>query len=182
MEKSTATRGLPLQLVAHGGAHHVHHHARGGVEVVVVVRLQCRLYLLAADIERRLVGFFRQADQHLVICRVTEDLDARVLHARRVNRLANRVNVRAVRKLHFHLRAPAKVHAQRHRTADMRLVPAHLDDAGHTENHGKGQEVPLPSQPVHIYAAKEFHCFSSLLIFEPVACRHSPSGFSPSVP
>ena len=64
-------------------------------------------------------------------------------------------------KLHLHLGAAAEVDAQRHRAADVRPVPAHLDDAGHAENHGKGKEIPLPSQPVHIYAAKKFHCFSS---------------------
>ena len=109
-------RGLPLQLVAHRGAHHIHLHAARGVEVVVVVRLQRRLHLLAAGVERRLVGLFRQADQHLVVGRGAKGHNRRVLHARRVNCLANRRDVWGMRELHIHLRAAAKIHAQRHRT------------------------------------------------------------------
>jgi hypothetical protein len=41
-------------------------------------------------------------------------------------------------------------------------VNAHRDKAGHTEDHGKGEEVPLQPQPIDIYAAKQFHWFSPL--------------------
>jgi hypothetical protein len=48
-------RGLLLQLLAHRGTHHVHLHPVG-VEGIVVVRLKRIDDLLAAGIERGLVG------------------------------------------------------------------------------------------------------------------------------
>ncbi len=145
--------------MAHRGADDVHFHPCVGVEVIVVVGLQRRFDLLAARVEGGLVGLFGQADEHFAIRRIAEGLNARIFHARRVNGAANGVDVGSLGKLHFHLRAAAKIHAQRNRAADVRHVPAHLHDAGHAEDHGKGEEVPFPSQPVHIYAAKKFHCF-----------------------
>ena len=84
--------------VAHRGPDHVDLHPGIGVEVVVVVRLKRRLNLLAAGIERSLVGFFGQADEHLVIRRRAEVLRAGVLQARGVNGLANRIDDRAAAK------------------------------------------------------------------------------------
>ena len=115
--------------------------------------------LLAARIERGLVVLPWQADDNLVQAGHVKVLNTRVLDAGRFHGLANGVDVGAVGKLHLHLGTAAKVHTQWHRRADMRPVPAHLCDAGNTKNHGKGEEVPLIPQPVHIYAAKEFHCF-----------------------
>ena len=56
--------GLLLKLLAHRGAHHLHiAHGEG----IVVVRLQRIDDLLAARVERGLVGLLGQADQHLVV-------------------------------------------------------------------------------------------------------------------
>ena len=118
-------RRLLLELVAHRGPHHVDFHSGVGVEV------DCCSGLCSADsiswrpcVERSFVGLFRQADQHLVIVprrRRSEWL--------RPSRLLRRwhggwLDVGRLRKLHIHLRAASKIHAQRHRAADVRPVPS----------------------------------------------------------
>ena len=91
--------------------------------------------LLAAGIERALIGLLRQADKDLVIFGLAVTLDARILDARRRGGLANLVGIRRFLELHLHLRAAAKVHAQRHGAADLRPMHAHGDDTGHAEDH-----------------------------------------------
>ena len=156
-------QGFGLKLMAHGGADHVHiKHFEG----IVVMGLQRIDDLLAAQIERALIVLLRQADEHLVASGLIDlrlnALNSRVLDAGGRNGLANPVDIRRLLELDMHLRAALEVHSKRQRAADLRPVNAHRDQAGHTEDHGKGKEVPLQLQPIDIYAAKQFHWFSPL--------------------
>jgi hypothetical protein len=46
-------------------------------------------------------------------------------------------------------------------------MQTHGDNAGHAEDQREGEEVPLLSKPIHIYAVKQFHWFSAFLGLEP---------------
>ena len=186
MRVKRGQRGLFLELMAHRGAYHVHFHSGVGIEVIVVV---------GCSADRSPGGPVSSAASLVCSGRLisTSWFAAspkfwmrRVLDARRVDGMADRVDVGRVRKLHvapaFRLENPRPAE----RTADVRPVLAHLHNAGNAKNQRKGKEVPLPSQPVHIWVVKEFHCFlfpslasSQLQLSRVPALRHSRKSASP---
>ncbi len=126
----------------------------------MVVRRKRILHLGTALVMRRVLrGRLRQVDDLVVLrgparrARGRGDaLHALVTNARRVQRRADMLFVRRRVEVHRHLRSAAEVNSQRN------VVPErHAQNAGDRKQERKGQEVPLPSQPVDLYLAKQFH-------------------------
>ena len=104
-------------------------------------------------------------------------LDVAGMHG--VDCLPDGADVRLLLELNLHLGAAAEVHPQGNWLPDGLPVPGHRKDAGHAENERKGQEVPLLSQPIDVYAPKKFHFFScgpalSLLVPGPLVLSPCP--------
>ncbi len=105
-------------------------------------------------------------------------LDAGIVDAGTVGRLANSVRVRRLLKLDIDQRAAAEIDAQ------IDVVPEqNREDARHAEDQRKGEEVPLLPQPIDVNAMKQFHsktppcscasrrgsCASEIILTGPVA-------------
>ena len=113
-----ARRACLLKLLAHRGANHFH--IARMVKALPNVRVKGVLNLLAARVERALIGLLGQADQHLVVAGHIVVDDGGILDAGCRGSLANLPEVGSLGKLDLHLRAAAEVHAQRHRAAHRR--------------------------------------------------------------
>src|SRR5262249_12987457 len=117
------------------------------------IRLQRVDDLFLAPIKVGLAGLLDvQLDHHLVgRCHVVA-LDDGVMESALVQLAADGVDIRRVSELYIHYRPAPEFDAQRN------LVPEeHGENAGHTEDQRKAEEVPFLAQEIDVGIAKKFH-------------------------